>query len=293
MKRTLRLVTFSVATLLLLASCATVGRPSVEGRPIQRMAERGVVVIAIDAQKERELLMTALGGIEELGRRSDRISLALRSDSDEYPLSLDTLDGWAVIEGDFPKLLTNTALKFAPQLAQQKSGGASWFSHTESDLSLRTISKDTILATTGGWEETLDRYYTPILLLGEQEATMMEEAAIALWAREPKTFFDLGLELPQSVFTQSETVLVLIDRDEAGSYWTDAYITMQTPKGAQTLSQMVRSGYLAKLKREGRTFQIAELREMFLLEDDRVVIKHMDLSEDQMQQLYQSLATLF
>ncbi len=88
-------------------------------------------------------------------------------------------------------------------------------------------------------------------------------------------------------------MLLLINQKEDGGYSLDAYITMDTPpKLATTLSQMVRTGYLARLKREKVPFKIADLMKMFLIEDDLVTIKHMDLGEEQMDNLKQSLSGL-
>jgi len=43
------------------------------------------------------------------------------------------------------------------------------------------------------------------------------------------------------------------------------------------------------LKREKIPYTIADLMKMFLIEDDRVTIKQMELGEEQMQALRQSL----
>jgi hypothetical protein len=64
---------------------------------------------------------------------------------------------------------------------------------------------------------------------------------------------------------------------------------MDTTRLASTLSQMVRTAYLARLKREKIPYTIADLMKMFLIEDDRVTIKQMELGEEQMQALRQSL----
>ena len=102
----------------------------------------------------------------------------------------------------------------------------------------------------------------------------------------------MGLDLPDTVITQAKVMLLLINQDEKGQYSLDAFITMDTPKLANTLSQMVRTGYLARLKREKVPYKIADLMKMFLIEDDLVTIKHMDLGEEQMASLRESLTGL-
>jgi len=83
-------------------------------------------------------------------------------------------------------------------------------------------------------------------------------------------------------------VLLLIHQEE-GIYTIDAYIQMETAKLATTLSQMVRSGYLARLKKDKIPFKLAELKLMFLLDEDLVTIMQMPLSDEQMLMLKQSL----
>jgi hypothetical protein len=64
---------------------------------------------------------------------------------------------------------------------------------------------------------------------------------------------------------------------------------MKGTKEANTLSQMVRSGYVARLRREKRTVNIAALREMFLLDDLKVIIRQMEVQDQELAQLKESL----
>ncbi len=275
---------------LLFTSCATVFVKRVPPRPIQLMGEEGSIVITVDADKERELVSLAFGGIEELGARSRRISLALRGLDDVYPLDPATLSMWALIEGDYPSFLVNTALMYVPSLSRREvEGGPTWFTQKEGPLSLRAVGKDAILLTDGDYEAIYRRYKEGPVLLDEETTRLMESASIAVYVLRPKSFFDLGLDLPQSVFEQSETVLLLLENTGDGAYSADAVITMQSEKGASTLSQMVRSGYIARLRKEGRAVNIAALREMFLLEGDRVTIQAMELPGEQLDVLKSSL----
>jgi len=82
MKRAGRaVVVISVACAMLLTSCATAFVKRAPLRPVQLMGEEGTLVITVDAVSEAELVRLAFGGIEELGARSQRISLALSSES--------------------------------------------------------------------------------------------------------------------------------------------------------------------------------------------------------------------
>lgn len=292
MKRAGRaVVVISVACAMLLTSCATAFVKRAPLRPVQLMGEEGTLVITVDAVSEAELVRLAFGGIEELGARSQRISLALSSERSTYPADLDDFSKWAVIEGDYPPVLVNTALMYVPGFSRHETEeGATWFSQKRGPLSLRAVGKGAILVTDGEWEETYRRYKDGPPSIDDETARKMEGAQIAIYAKRPKTFFDLGLDLPQSVFEQSEVVLMLLNGNGEGGYSADALIEMRSEKDASTLSQMVRSGYIATLRKEGKAVNIPLLRQMFLLEGTQLVIKGMDVPNEGLVELKRHLA---
>lgn len=279
-----------VLTVFILSSCATMAE---KGRPyydFQAMGEEQVIVVTVDARKEQELVRIAFSDLEEFARRARRISLSLKPTSDAYPLEMDNVAAFGVVEGDYPKFLINTGMMYASQL-QRKSNtdGLTWYAQKEGDLSLYTPKNDKLLFTNTSYETAYASFAEKKRLIDDQTADQMAQASIAVYALQPQTFFDLGLGLPDTVIKQAKLMVLLINQDEAGSYTLDAYITMDTSKLASTLSQMVRTAYLARLKREKIPYKIADLMQMFLIEDDRVTIKHMELGEEQMQALRHSL----
>ncbi|MFA5447922.1 MAG: hypothetical protein WC233_06560 [Sphaerochaeta sp.] len=290
MKRYRQLVTVGIVAILLFASCATGGSRRVEHRPIQLMGGPNAMVISVDAEREAQLLEAVLGDMGSLADRISRVSIAMTPHSDAYPISLEDAQLWAVIEGDFPRFLVNSALIYVPGFKRQEaSDGRTYFTQKDGNLSVRAVGNNSLIVTTGDYEEAYRSYRSRDPLIDEEIATLMESSSIALWAEEPKTFFELGLELPQEIFLQADSVLFLLDHDEADQYWVDAYITMKGAKEANTLSQMVRSGYVARLRREKQTVNIAALREMFLLDDLQVIIRQMELQDQELAQLKESL----
>ncbi len=265
-------------SVLLLSSCASafVKRPPL--RPAQLMGKSGNIVITVDAKSQADLVGLAFGGIEELGKRSQRLSIALKSEESTYPLDLERASMWAVIEGDYPAFLVNTALMYVPSLRRDGADEElTWFTQKDGSLSLRAVGKDAILVTDGPYEEAWSAYKGNVPLIDEATVRQMEGSDIALYAKRPKTFFDLGLDLPQSIYEMSESVLFLLNGSEAAGYKADAIIEMQSEKDASTLSQMVRSGYVATLRKEGKAVNIALLKQMFLLDGKRLLVKDMEV----------------
>lgn len=290
MVRFCKIASAFVLAVVVLSSCATVSQ---KGRPyydFQAMGEENVIVVTIDASKEQELVQAAFSDLEEFARRSRRVSLALKPTSDAYPLEPDAISAYGVVEGDYPKFLINTGMMYAKELERKgNKDGLTWFSQKSGPVSLYTPKNDKLLFTNGSYEESYSSFAAKNRLIDDQTAMQMAQSSIAVYSLHPETFFDLGLGLPDTVIKQAKSMLLLINADDAGSYTLDAYITMDTAKLASTLSQMVRTAYIARLKREKIPYKIADLMKMFLIEDDRVTIKHMELGEEQMEALRHSL----
>ena len=277
---------------LFLSSCTSLARRERPYFHFQGMVQSGTIVATVDAVAESALVASAFGELSEFANRAKRVSLAIRPASGAFPLEEDDLDAYGVVEGDYSRFLLNTGMMYSRDLSQKgNKDGLSWFSQKKGPLSLYTPKNDELLFTNGSYEEAYASYKARQRLITDEMALQMANASIAIYAFEPETFFDLGLNLPQSVFQQAREVLMLIHQVD-GYYTADAYITMDSAKLASTLSQMVRSGYLARLKKDKIPFKIAELKLMFLLEEDLVTIVQMPLSEEQMQQIHQGLTGL-
>lgn len=289
MKSKSKVVAILLVVVIFLTSCTTLAKKALPYFQFQGMAEPGVIVVSVDALSEKDLVASAFVGLDEFARRASRVSLALSPKSTAYPLETADLGVWGVVDGDYPRFLLNTGMMYARELSQKASEtGLSWFSQKKGPISLYTPKNDQLLFTNGSYEDAYGKYSQKRLLLGNDMAAMMANASIAVYAREPETFFDLGLDLPETVITQAKEMVLLINQAE-GKYTLDAYITMDTPKLANTLSQMVRSGYLARLKKDKIPFKIADLMKQFMIENDLVTIKNMELSDEQMQTLRQGL----
>ncbi len=282
-------VVLSVCIVLFFSSCASLARKERPYFHFQGMAQSGVIVATVDAVAEPELVASAFGSLTEFASRARRVSLSLTPQDEAYPLKQDELAAYGVVEGDYPRFLLNTGMMYARELSQKSSAdGLTWFQQKDGPLSLYTPKNDELVFTNGEYDRAYASYKARQRLITDEMALQMANASIALYAYEPETFFDLGLNLPQSVFQQAREVLLLIHQD-AGSYSIDAYIGMESPKLASTVSQMVRSGYLARLKKDKIPFTIAELKLMFLLDEDLVTIMRMPMSDAQMQLLKESL----
>ena len=288
MKQT-KVVVVILCTMLFLSSCASLGKREEPYYHFQGMAQSGAIVATVDLSAEPDLVVAAFGGVEEIANRAQRLSVSLVPTNDEYPLEPEALVASGVIEGDFPSFILNTGMMYVRDLTRvSNDDGLSWFTQKQGSLSMHAPKNNVLVFTNGEYESAYASYKDRNRFITNEVAQRMANASFALYAFEPETFFDLGLNLPQSVFQQARVVLLLVHNGD-GIYTINAYITMENQKLATTLSQMVRSSYLGRLKKEKISFKIADLKLMFLLEDDLVTIEQMPLSEEQIQLLKQSL----
>ena len=287
-----RIVFIACMTVLLLSSCATLGKKAKPYYYFQGMAKPNTMVVTIDAKAEQDLVASAFAGMDEFARRANRVSLSLTPSGDEYPIQGNDLQAYGVVQGDYPRFLINTGMMYSSSLSMQENAdGLSWFTQKEGTLSLSAAKNDVLLFTNGSYEDAYESIGQKIAFIDDETASRMASSAIAVYADEPETFFDFGLGLNDVAVKQMKTILLLINQVGDG-HTLDAYITMDTPKLASTLSQMVRTGYLARLKKDKIPYKIADLMKMFLIEEDLLTIKGMSLTEEQMGMLKQNITGL-
>jgi hypothetical protein len=287
-----RFVLVASLTVLLLSSCSSFVK---KGKPyyyFQGMAKPNTIVVTVDAKAEKALVASAFTSMEEVSRRAERISLSLTPSGDVYPIQTSDLKAYGVVQGDYPRFLINTGMMYSTSLSRKEnSEGLSWFEQKNGEMSLSAAHNDLLVFTNGSYEAAYEAVDQKIAFIDYDTASMMANSAIAMYAEEPETFFDFGLGLPDTAIKQMKRILLLIDKNGEG-HTLDAYITMDTPKLAGTLSQMVRTGYLARLKKDKIPYKIADLMKMFLIDDDLVTIKGMVLTDDQMGMLENNLTGL-
>nr|WP_245535459.1 hypothetical protein [Sphaerochaeta pleomorpha] len=279
-------------TVLLLSSCATLGKKAKPYYYFQGMAKPNSIVVTIDAKAEKALVASAFTGMDEFSRRANRVSLSLTPSGDEFPIQGNDLQAYGVVQGDYPRFLINTGMMYSSSLSmQENTDGLSWFTQKNGNLSLSAAKNDVLLFTNGSYADAYESIGQKIAFIDDETAFRMASVAIAVYADEPETFFDLGLGLNDAAVKQMKKILLLINQN-GDMHTLDAYITMDNPKLAQTLSQMVRTGYLARLKKEKVPYKIADLMKMFLIEGDLLTIKGMSLTEEQMGMLEQNITGL-
>ena len=228
--------------------------------------------------------------IPDFGEKSERLSLVIEPSSSAYPIDLETSRIYGVLETTYPKVAVNTALLWSSKTTKQGSEDLPFFRMKKSPLELYSPKNGKVLFSLGEYPlaHALLSARNTETLFGDI-ADLMKESAIALYAENPQTFFDLDLGLSGEVIRQSESILLLFDEKEENTYALHALITMEDEKKAKTLSQLVRSGYLANLKKANKSYVLSELMKMFLLDGQVVTIKGIEIEKDDLFKILSSL----
>ncbi len=75
--------------------------------------------------------------MQEFAARAERISLSLTPRLDTYPLEVEELDAYGVVEGDYPKWLANTSMMYSRELKRQYAqDDLTYFQQKEGELSI-------------------------------------------------------------------------------------------------------------------------------------------------------------
>jgi len=266
---------------LFLTGCATtrkVGTGSVG--PMQNIYREGDILVTLDAQKEPALAEKILGS-RELAKRCDRISASFTPKDAAYPFNTQNAVLTAVVEGDYPGFLVNVAL--GSNSAFAKAGDH--FTHDA--LSVGSLSKETLLCTNGNWKERKDAFLLPPAL-DDLTAGRLSSVCIALYVRNPVSFFDLGFDIPQSVFKTIREISVGINEQHEA----DIMIKVESDEKASSLSKLLRSAYIADLRREKIAFSLEDLKKMFTLEGNMLTITNMKISDSQFSKMTENLGVL-
>ena len=276
MKKT-KVVILTLFVVVLLGGCATT---TVRKRPAFTIEELPTHQTILVTTGDPGIIQTVL---PDLTDRSERISVVIEPGDEAYPLNLEASRIYGVMETTYSRVAMNTALMWSSKTKKDAHEDASYFQMKESDLELYSPRNGKILFTLDDYPAVYQQFMErDEEILPPEIAERMKQSAIALYAENPKTFFDLNLGISEEVIRQSESILLLFEKGEENTYVLNAFITMGDEKKAKTLSQMVRSGYIANLKKAKQSYVIAELMKMFLLDGQLVTIKGITIQKDEL-----------
>ncbi len=308
--KSLRFITlclFVPMTFLMLTGCVHKSPfVGIEETYFQAMGNPSEFVFTVDMEQGKGMFSESLGNLEgvaaELVDRAQRVSVAMTKDfpQDEesllalpYPADLSEFSAYGAVEGDYSKFIINTALMYARDFTTRKDGNVTYFTAKDDSISVGMAKNGLLIFSTDDW---LDAYASTWknreLKIPAELSARMEEAIIGIYVADPKTMVNLGFDFPLTVVLQMEEAMFLISEDEAGKPMLDASVRMKNDKLANSLSILIKSQYVAQLRRDGVKFSIADLKPMLVNDGAYFFINRMPLTTEQVASITDSYTSI-
>lgn len=253
---------------------------------IQSFGTDGQFVITVDSSRfnfeelanEAELEMSS--STSYLTDRMTRFSIVMFDSSGQnlYPADFSTMDFEGAIEGDYSKIILNTALKNVDTFNKAKSSsGLKYFANTQTGLEISIPSNGIILFSSSDVENNYNlALKTSDKVISDELAQKLSSCAIGIYVSNPKTMLDVALDIPQSSLENIEYMLMTIDGDILSFEFK-----LKNESLAKSFSVLIKASYVGDLRREGLPIDIKALTEQFVQVFDMVYIKDLNLSEQQ------------
>lgn len=211
--------------------------------------------------------------------RASRLSVAL-NDNGSGSTDFSTYDYYGAIEGNFSKLLVNTALSFSKAFTKSKDGETKlkFFVEQSTGLEAAIPMNGVILFSN---RDVVENYSTTIVNrtnhIADEDAAKLSSSQIGIYVASPKVMMDFGIEIPQAALDNISNVLLVMDDNVIS-----VDFTLKSEALAKSFSVIIKAGYIAKLKLEGQSVNISELKLMFTQEFDKVCVNELKLTEEQL-----------
>ncbi|MDY4611035.1 MAG: hypothetical protein SPD11_10525 [Sphaerochaetaceae bacterium] len=307
-KRLLRISVFCITFYVMLCTGCVHRSPfvSLEETYFQAMGDPAEFVLTVDMEKAQPLYADAAGAMQgvaaDMVGKAERISVALHRQEPEteedaldlpYPAELSSFDLYGGIEGDYSKFIINTALMYAKNFTTLYEGDVKYFKSNDGGFSLGMPKNGLILFSSDDWKTVYQKTWADRQLrIPVDMAARMEGSVLGIYVSSPRTMISLGFDIPITVVLQMDEALFLVSYDEQDRPVLDASLKMKSSKLANSLSMLIRSQYVAQLRRDGVQFNMSELKDLFVTNEEFFVINSMPLTTTQLESVTASFDTL-
>lgn len=282
--------------LIVLTGC-THKSPYVSPYYFQAMGDEGEIVITLDANKiksESPSLLEDMNLPSIITDRTDRVSLSLYKDSvsetDRYPALMQDFEYYGAIEGNFGSSI-NMALSFISEFNKVKSNKIKYY---ESEaLSIGLAQKGVVLFASDDYEKAYDKTIkNRVLFISDDIAEKMHDSMLGIYTKKPKTLFDLGFELPQTVLSQMDEALIYMRKNE-DKYFMYAAIGMNDKSGARALNTLLRNNVVQETRREGLTLDTKALAKIYYYDENMVYIYEKEMKDSEVELFMSKVSSSF
>lgn len=267
-----------VALSLLFVSCVH-KTPFQEEYYFQAMGDSSEVVITADVGKIKESTLEILPKDNMIIDRTDRISVGLLPETTEvYPLPIESYGINGALEGNFGKIVTNTALAWSGEFDKEKEDGVKYYSN--GSIEVGSPKSGLVLFSDTSYTDHYSRtYLNREKLISDDIALEMASSAAGLYLNTPETLVDIGFELPDTAIKKIERCYFLIDEVD-GQLYMNGKLVMWEDGDAKTMNTLLRNQLLVSLRKSGVKFNVKDLAAYFTYEGNIVSINDFALQGD-------------
>ena len=270
--------------LVLLCSCVT-KMPYGDEQYFQGLGLDGQFVITVngDLIDKDQYIQSDDTGVNYIKDRMTRLSIALNDNgaaTEAVTTDFSKYDYYGAIEGNFSKVLINSALDLNSLFSSQKDDktGLKFFVDNTSGIQAAVPQKGIILFSS---KDVVSNYNQTFVkdrpkLISDDDAAKLASSQIGIYVSNPRTMIDLGLDLTETALTNIDTVLIVMDDDVISIDFK-----LKSQDLADSFSILIKAGYVGNLRKNGEKPDIAQLQKMFTQELDKVSVNGMTLPKEQ------------
>ncbi|MCR5731935.1 MAG: hypothetical protein K6G51_03215 [Sphaerochaetaceae bacterium] len=274
-----KVLLYCSVVLFLLTSCVH-HSPYKEEYFFQAMGEDSEIVITADATRLKE------GGylvgfndplLLELLDRSERVNVALTTDTEEYPAKFSDYTYYGGLEGNFGPFIINNALYYSKDFKEIESDGISYYQ--SKSLEAEVPRGGLLLFSRENYPSIYKKTYSDrVIYIDDVTAERLGDSVVGIYIRKPQTMFDLGFDIPQSVFLKMEEAIVYIIED-GENLSLNADVTMESESNAKTLITLIRNKELFNLKKSGIKPDFKELSNKYYYDGNIAMVRNHNISK--------------
>ena len=295
MRRTVRFIFLTLLLMILLSSCVT-KRPIGDEQYFQGLGLDGEFVITINAQllDVDQYIQSDDTAVNYITERMTRLSIALYdSKGTAGPVTEDfsEFDYYGAVEGDFSKTLVNSALSVSSAFTSSKDKKTKlrFFVDERSGLEAAVPANGIILFSTTDVVDNYNQTYTEgrPKNISDEDAAKLAASQVGVYVSNPRTMIDLGFEINETALSNIDSILMVMDDDTIS-----AEFRIKSEELADSFSILIKAGYIANLRRDGKKVNVSELKEMFTQELSTVNVNGMPLTEEQKESILQVVTSI-
>ena len=275
---------WNVLLIILLFSSCTHTSPFKEERYVSAFGDDGDIVVSISPKKASSIVdidSLSTSQVASLLDRIDRVTLALYENKESVEGDFSTYSFYGGIEGNIPSFLTNTALLYSKQWEGIEGEGTRFYRNEELGLDIYSPKSGILLFSNDDYMRVYnDTYKNRTQKIDPSIADRLSSSSFGIYIASPEAMIEIGLEIPTSVLSKAQSLLVVFETIEGGEHVLGAALTMDNEKLANSLSILLKSGYISDKRRSGESFK--DVLDIFAQDENRVDIYNWKLTSEQM-----------